>query len=183
MLFFLLFFLPQNCFKWHNKSDKIPCWEDEGDLHILQFGQTSNIISKWALLQCVQYTNEQIFCTNPSSWTDCTESSVSLTKSAGFCSTHWWLKVLLSAQLWYTVCYFLVKSLLKDSRSRNNKCNVITLLQTGGAELLKRDLTLKCFDLVNVLTWLISGFWFQSTVFIAAPAQREKRRNSVLVKN
>lgn len=42
-------------------------------------------------------------------------------------SNYWWLRASLTANLWFTLCYFLIKSLLKISQSQINDYSVISL--------------------------------------------------------
>lgn len=65
----------------------------------------------------VKYMYKQIFITILQ-WI-----TMSLTESV---APHWRLRGLSSAQLWFTVCYFLVRSALKGRKSRKNQ-NLITL--------------------------------------------------------
>lgn len=63
--------------------------------------------------------NEWIFNTKSWNWTECIGSQAPMTESGTyFISPRWSLKALLTAQLWYTICYFLVKSLPKDLKVR-----------------------------------------------------------------
>lgn len=53
------------------------------------------------------------------------------------CSSNYWrLRASLTANLWFTLCYFLIKSLLKISQSQINDYSVISLSKKHDAELL-----------------------------------------------
>lgn len=77
-----------------------------------------------------QYIYNLIFNTKPWNWMDCTESFFALTKSVDYnCGVSLSVDWELVARVWHTICYCLVKRLLKDCKSHVNNHSVRTLFQ------------------------------------------------------
>ena len=73
---------------------------------------------------------------------------------------HWWPRAPLSVQLWYTVYYFLMKSLMKDDNSYGNNHLMITLTDK----------------------WLLGFFpWLHGPRFVLKTARSSIKHDGVLI--